>query len=52
MALGAGEAVATYGHGVKPMKFIEDFVKALLDIPLEGIVILLLMCVGVWASFQ
>jgi len=30
------------------MKFIEDFVKALLDIPLEGIVLLLLMGVGVW----
>lgn len=48
MALGAGKAVATYGHRLKPMKFIEDFVKALLDIPLEGIVLLLLMGVGVW----
>ncbi|GEM_PF-2653497 len=34
------------------MKFIEDFVQALFDTPLEAIVLLLLMGVGVWASFQ
>lgn len=34
------------------MKFIEDFVQALFDTPLEVIVLLLLMGVGVWASFQ
>jgi hypothetical protein len=34
------------------MKFIMDFVEAVLDIPVEGIVLILLTWVGVWASFQ